>query len=295
MRTLNILTATLLAALTLTACARASAPTSAPAPLSQVEMAAQPAPGAPVALEGSSDAIGGAAKNAPASQVVSQRMVIKTASISLQVDRVSAAEASIRARVDQLGGYVVSVQTNGSGDAQTSTITFRVPSDTFGSALADVEGLARKVLSRTVGGDDVTAEFVDLDARMRNLGATRDRLLALLTKADKVEDALQVNVALTDVQGQIEQIQGRMKYLKESAAMATITADLQPVPPTPAIIPESGWQPMRVVSSAVGSLIGFGQGLIEIGIVLLVWLPVWLPLLLLARWGWRRRGDAVTR
>ncbi|MEI7769140.1 MAG: DUF4349 domain-containing protein [Chloroflexales bacterium] len=295
MRTLTILAATLLAALSLAACAAAQSPASLP-PQPQMEVmpaataaaGVAAAPGLPAALEGSSSTSGSGARDAPASQPAAQRMVIKTATVSLQVDRVSDAEASVRARVDQLGGYVVSVQTNGSGDDQTSTIVFRVPSERFGAALSDVEGLARKVLSRTVGGDDVTEEFVDLDSRMRNLGATRDRLLALLAKADKVEDALQVNNALTDVQGQIEQIQGRMKYLKDSAAMATITADLQPVPPTPPIVPETGWQPMRVVSSALGGLVGFGQGLVELGIVLLIWSPVWLTLLLLARWGWRR-------
>jgi hypothetical protein len=285
-----------LVALSLAACGAAPSAASLPSQVNVMPAAtAAPAsaPGAPAALESAADASGAAASAAPASQAAAQRMVVKTATVSLQVDRVSDAEASIRARVDQLGGYVVSVQTNGSGDGQTSTITFRVPSERFGAALSDVEGLARHVLARTVGGDDVTAEFVDLDSRMRNLAATRDRLLALLAKADKVEDALQVNSALTDVQGQIEQIQGRMKYLKDSAAMATITADLQPVPSAPAIVPETGWQPMRVVSRTIGSLVEFGQGLIELGIVLLVWSPVWLPLLLLGRWGLRRRKPSV--
>ncbi|MBX0328989.1 DUF4349 domain-containing protein [Oscillochloris sp. ZM17-4] len=290
MQAMKILAAAMLAAMLLAACGGAQS-ASAPMP-SEPEMAmataAPIAAGAPAALESYDSAAGGAAQSAPASQAAAQRMVIKTASISLQVAKVPDAEASIRARAEQLGGYVVSVQTNGSGDRQTSTITFRVPSDSFGAALADLEGLASKVLSRSVGGDDVTAEFVDLDSRLRNLEATRTRLLDLLAKATKVEDALQVNNALTDIQGQIEQIQGRMKYLKDSAAMATITADLQPVPPQPSIIPESGWQPLRVARQALGDLLEFGQGLAELGIVLLIWSPVWLPLLLLGRWGWRR-------
>ncbi|NNJ11577.1 DUF4349 domain-containing protein [Chloroflexales bacterium ZM16-3] len=291
MHTLKILSTAILAALLLAACGgaqSASAPMLPQSEMSAMATAAPMDPGAPAALESYDNAVGDVAQSAPASQQAAQRMVIKTAMISLQVENVPDAEASIRARAEQLGGYVVSVQTNGSGDYQTSTITFRVPSDTFGAALADLEGLASKVLSRSVGGDDVTEEFVDLDSRMRNLDATRDRLLDLLAKATKVEDALQVNNALTDVQGQIEQIQGRMKYLKDSAAMATITADLQPVPPQPAIVPENGWQPLRVARQALGDLVEFGQGLVELGIVLLVWSPVWLPLLLLGRWGWRR-------
>jgi hypothetical protein len=288
----TIILVSLLAALALAACG--AQPAGAPIP-SQMEMpaataAAPVAPGAPAAVEefAGEDDGGTASQNSAAGQVAAQRMVIKTATISVRVEKVPDAEASIRARAEQLGGYVVSVQTNGSGDYQNSTIIFRVPSDSFSAALADVEGLAREVLSRTVGGDDVTEEFVDLDSRLRNLEATRDRLLDLLTKATRVEDALQVNAALTDVQGQIEQIQGRMKYLKDSAAMATITVDLQPVPPPPAIVSNTGWEPMRVARQALGDLVEFGQGLIELGIVLLVWSPVWLPLLLLARWGWRR-------
>lgn len=290
MRSLKILTAALLAALALAACGGQAA-SEAPAPQTEMMAMATEAPAAtaaPAALESYDSAAGGAANSAPASQQAAQRMVIKTATISLQVPKVADAEASIRARAEQLGGYVVSVQTNGSGDSQTSTITFRVPAASFGAALADVEGLASKVLARSVGGDDVTAEFVDLDSRLRTLEATRERLLDLLAKATKVEDALQVNQALTDIQGQIEQIQGRMKYLKDSAAMATITADLRPVPPPPSIVPEAGWQPLRVARLALGDLVGFGQGLAELAIVLLIWAPVWLPLLLLARWGWRR-------
>jgi hypothetical protein len=291
MRPAHLLTA-LLAALALSACGGAPLVSQSPAAAPPVEMsaAATAAPAAPAALEAAS---GDAAKDAngqtsaPA-QPASQRLVIKNATVSLEVDSVPGAEASIRARADQLGGYVVGVQTNGSGDYQTSTITFRVPAARFEQALSGLEGLARRVLSRGVSGDDVTAEFVDLQSRLRNLEATRDRLLDLLAKANKVEDALQVNNALTDVQGQLEQIQGRMKYLSDSAAMSTITADLQPVPPPPSIVGDEGWQPLAVARRALGRLVEFGQGLAEFLIVLLVWTPVWLPILLLLRWGWRR-------
>ena len=225
-------------------------------------------------------------------QPAAQRLVIKNANLSLLVEDVAGAEARVRARANELGGYVVSVQTSGSDEYLSSMITFRVPSDRFEEALAGVEGLARKVLSRGVSGDDVTEEFVDLESQLRNLDATRTRLLDLMGRATRVEDALQVNQALTDVQGQIEQIQGRMKYLRESAAFSTITADLQPVPPPPSIIDSEGWQPLRVAQEALAGLVDFGQGLVSVAIVFLVWSPVWLPLLLLARWAWRRGTSA---
>lgn len=286
-----ILTAmALLAALILTACGGATA--SAP-PLPEIAPAqpAAPAAEAPAVeqrYEASDGAAGGSAgqPNQPAQPT--ERLVIKTAQIAIQVDDVRAADQAIRDRAAQLGGYVVSVQTSGSDQYLTATVVFRVPAERFDEALSGVQGLAKKVLSNFVTGDDVTEEFVDLESRLRNLEATRTRLLDLLAKANRVEDALQVNNALTDVQGQIEQIQGRMKYLRQSAAMSTITVSLEPVPPQPTIIEEDSWQPLRVARGALRELVQFGQGIVELLIVVGVWTPVWLPIGLVGWWGWRR-------
>lgn len=283
-RTFPILLAALFAVL-LSACGGAQMASENTAPPALPAMEA-PAAGAPAPLE--SGEFEESARDESYAQPASQRLVIKNASVSLQVESVANAEASIRARAEQLGGYVVSVTTSGSDEYLTSVIVFRVPAASFEDALSGIEGLARRVLSRSVSGEDVTEEFVDLGSRLRNLEATRDRLLELLEQATQVEDALQVNQALSDVQGEIEQIQGRMQYLEQSAALSTITAELRPVPAPPAIIQEDSWQPLTVAARALADLVEFGQGLVELAIVLAVWSPVWLPLLLLARWAWRR-------
>jgi hypothetical protein len=195
--------------------------------------------------------------------------------------------AYVRALPGRLGGYVVIVETYGSDENMTSRVTFRVPAERFDDALAGVQGLAQKVLSRTVSGDDVTEEFVDLQSRLKNLEATRDRLLTFLDKATDVEDALKVNDSLSQIQGQIEQLQGRKQFLQQSAALSTITVYLTPVPVTP-LVAEDSWQPINVARGALRGLIEFGQGLANIAIVTLVWAPVWLPLLLVGLWLWRR-------
>lgn len=229
-----------------------------------------------------------------AGQLGLDRLVIKNADLALEVENVRDAENAVRTRVNQLGGYVVGVETSGTDESMTSRVTFRVPAERFEEALAGVQGLAHKVLSRSVSGDDVTEEFVDLESRLTNLEATRDRLLTFLDKATKVEDALQVNQALSDVQGQIEQIRGRMQYLKQSAALSTVSVYLVPVPVTP-IVQEGAWQPIAVARAALRDLIELGQGLVNVAIVLLVWTPVWLPLLLLGLWGWRKVRDQLGR
>lgn len=218
------------------------------------------------------------------------RLVIKSAELSLQIENVRDAEAAVRSMVGTLGGYIVRVETNGA-DAQLSTrMTFRVPSNRFDEALSGVQGLAKKVLSQAISGDDVTEEFVDLESQLRNLEATRDRLLTFLERATKVEEALAVNSSLSEVQGQIEQIKGRMKYLKQSAAFSTISVSLLPVPALTPIVTEEGWQPIAVAREALRNLVELGQGLVNIVIVLAVWSPVWL--LLLAGVWWARRKMA---
>jgi hypothetical protein len=233
-------------------------------------------------------ASGGAAPAAgePAQQF--DRMVIKNAEVTLQVESVREAETAVRAKVQALGGYVVRAENSGSDEDLTARITFRVPVQRFDESLAGVQGLAKKVLSRTVSGDDVTEQFVDLQSRLRNLEATRDRLLTFLEKAATVEEALKVNESLSQVQGEVEQVRGRMEYLKQSAALSTVTVSLVPVPAIAPIVEADGWQPLAVARGALRELVELGQGLVNVAIVLLVWTPVWLPFVLLFWWLRRR-------
>jgi hypothetical protein len=245
----------------------------------------QPASGGATALDQAKPAANAPAPGAPQDL---QRLVIKTADLSLQVDSARDAEASLRALVGQLGGYVVKVETSGTDEQMTSHVTFRVPADRFDQALSGVQGLAKKVLARTVGGDDVTEEFVDLEARLKNLEATRDRLQSFLDKAENVDDALKVNQSLSDLQGQIEQLKGRKQFLERSASLSTINVTLSPLPAIAPIVEDEGWQPMGVARDALRGLVGFGQGLATLVIVALVWAPVWLPILLFGLWLSRR-------
>lgn len=274
----------LVAAIALAACGGAASTASSP-----VEPARAPAMDSAPAAGGGASALeqsGGApAANQPqAGQPAFDRLVIKTADLALQVESAREAEASVRAIVGRLGGYVVKVETSGSDEDLSARITFRVPAERFDEALSGVQGLAKKVLARTVSGDDVTEEFVDLESRLKNLNATRDRLQSFLDKATTVEDALNVNQSLSEIQGQIEQIRGRQQFLKQSAALSTISVSLSPVPPVAPIVDEDSWQPLAVARGALRGLVSFGQALGTIAIVALVWTPLWLPLVLLVLW-----------
>jgi hypothetical protein len=271
--------------LVLSACGSAAAPQSAPAP---AQVGSAPASDGAVARESAPG--GGQAGEAapqPNDQQGADRLVIKTADMQITVGNMANAESALRAKVAELGGYVVSTETSGFDNNMTIRVTFRVPVAQFDAALGSLQGLAERVLQRTISGQDVTEEFVDLESRLRNLEATRDRLLDFLNKAEKVEDALEVNKALTEVQGEIEQIKGRMQFLKQSAALSTITATLTPVPLTP-IVQQDGWTPLETARVALSNLVDFGQELADVVIGFAIWIPVWLPLLLVIRWAWKK-------
>lgn len=244
---------------------------------------------APPALEAGAPASDSqaAGDNTLPNQQEFSRLVIKNADMSLQVENVRDAESNLRALIGKLGGYIAKVETNGTDENMTVRVSFRIPANRFDEALSGVQGLAKKLLSRTISGDDVTEEFVDLESRLRNLEATRDRLQTFLDKATKVEDALSVNASLSEIQGQIEQTRGRMQFLKQSAALSTVSVYLTPVPTTP-IIEEDSWQPLLVARRALRDLIALGQEVANMLIVLLVWIPVWVPLVLFGFWIWRR-------
>lgn len=250
--------------------------------------------GAPVAKNQAAAATAGnplavADKTGEAARV--ERLIIRTAELRMRVENVDAAESGLKANVDKLGGYVLSADKTGTGESASVRITFRVPAERFEDALAATQALAKVVDAKKETGQDVTEEYVDLDAQLRNLEATRARLLTFLDKAVKVDDALAVQAALTNIQGQIERIAGRIKYLRQSAALSTVDVYLFPESKTP-VLSSEGWHPGETGRIAMRGLVEFAKFLGNALIILGIWAPVWVPILLLVWWVKRRRKRA---
>ena len=152
--------------------------------------------------------------------------IIKTAQVSLEVPDgdFHTSLQEITATADRFGGFVLSTTTAGE-ESLTGTIVLRVPSDDFEAALAAVEDQG-KIQTEEVSGRDVTQEFVDLEARLRNLQAQESVLLRLMDRAKSISASIRVQKALTPVQLDIERIQGRLNFLEDRTAMSTISATL---------------------------------------------------------------------
>lgn len=154
------------------------------------------------------------------------RQIIYTADLTVEVQDVDVAADSIESTVDAAGGWVSQkrVQEYTAGE-RSCNITVRVPVGKFAEVYEAVCACGR-VLSEGIETEDVTDEFVDLEARLKNLNREEGILLELFDRRGKVSDVLQVERELSRVRGEIERIQGRLKYLKDRVNYSTITAQL---------------------------------------------------------------------
>jgi hypothetical protein len=175
------------------------------------------------------------------------------------------------------GGWVVSSNVFQSSDtSKTGFIEVRVPAEGFQSVLDAISGLAVEVTNLSTSGQDVTEEFVDLDARLGNLEATAARLRTFLDEAETVEEALAVNMELSRVEGEIEAIKGRMQFLEQSSSFSSITVNVTP-DELAQPIQVGGWQPQGVAKDAIEALVNILQ-IIATAAIWFVLVP--LPILL---------------
>ncbi len=188
------------------------------------------------------------------SQAISEaieRKIIRDANISLEVPSTTETQHKVTAIAEQHGGFVVtseSKQRDGVDPAKRTLdikLVVRVPAIQFGPTLTEIKGLASNVTQESVTGQDVTEEFIDLEARLKTQKALEMQFLEIMKQAKKVGDALEVQRQTADVRTEIEKLEGRKRFLENRASLSTITVNLQ----APAVI---------VVSTT-----GFGHSLRE--------------------------------
>ncbi len=231
--------------------------------------------------------------NAPPEDLL--RVILKNASVNITVNDSTAKVAEITAMAEAMGGWVVSSNsyssTNHAGEPVTyGSITVRVPAERLHEAIERIKTDVISVESESINGQDVTQEYVDLSSQLTNLQATERQLQTVMETARRVEDVLAVQRELTNVQGQIEVIQGRLKYFDEASTFSSIQIEIRP--PIPGVVEaqNAAWNPGETVENALSVLLGVTQFVVDSAItiiivglpfVLVIGIPVWLI--------WRRR------
>ncbi len=215
------------------------------------------------------------------------RKIIATSTMELVVADTEQSANEITALVGEVGGYVSQANmyrdTYGDRNLLRGSITLRVPAEQLEPFLSQLEEMALEVRSMNLDREDVTDQYSDIEAQLRNLRATENELRELLAEVRarpnaKSEDILAVHRDLTQIRGEIEQLQGRQNLMDDRIALSTVEVMLIPDEASRPVV-EDGWAPATVVRNAMRALVNALQFFGDLAIWIVVFL---LPILLMA-------------
>ncbi|HET6811764.1 MAG TPA: DUF4349 domain-containing protein [Acidimicrobiales bacterium] len=234
---------------------------------------------------------GAASAPAPAPPLVPAK-VIKNGQIYLQVrpGRVAAALNDLTLLAAAEGGFVASTTSAQAGPAPSGTVVLRVPAGVFEVTLGRVRALGT-VVSASTSGQDVTAQYVDLQARITALQQAQGRYLTILARANTIGDILAVQQQIDSVGTQLEQLEGQQRVTDDQTSYGTLTVnvDQRTAPPPPARPAPGPWK-AAVLRAGNGFADGI-QGLVSVSGTLAFALVLVAALGALSWLGWRRLGS----
>lgn len=234
-------------------------------------------------------------------QTVQERVILRDARLTIITEDVPAKVDAIREMALEMGGWVVNqnTDTSTSGDDKTvatAIIEVRVPSDQLETALQQIQDGVVRVTNESITGQDVTEDYVDLTSRLNNLQAAESQLQALLDETQNVDEVLAVYNQLTNLRGEIEVIQGRIRFYDQSAAFSSITVYLRPKTDAADTSDDSdGWRPGDTFEDALAALGDtlqiFGDALIYLAVFAILIVPGAWVLGRVWRWLGRKLPD----
>jgi hypothetical protein len=213
------------------------------------------------------------------------RKIIRNADLTLEVGAPAEVQRKITSIAESLGGFVVTSESKLQqiGDSKQELVVnlvIRVPATQFGSALDQIRNTGSRVLQEKMTGQDVTEEFIDLEARIKTQKALELQFLEIMKQAGKVPDALEVQRQIAEVRTEIEKLEGRKRFLENRASLSTITVNLQS--PTAIAVNTSGFG--RNIREAIADSVELAFAIVlflirlvivMIPILILVILPGW--------------------
>lgn len=215
---------------------------------------------APDAARAAAPAAPGAPAQAPDSPISTERSLVRTAQLSLDVADPVVATRKVRTAVAGVGGTVAQEE---SGD-DSSRLTLRVPAAALDKLIDDVAAFGHPT-ARSAQVVDATDQVIDLGARVASQQASVVRVRTLLGQARSIGDIVSIESELSRREADLDSLTGRLAALKDQVAQSTLTVDLTRVPAPPAAAGSSGflaglgngWQGLQVLGAAAGAAVGF--------------------------------------
>ena len=203
-------------------------------------------------------------------------LIVRTGTLELEVTSLGSTVAAGNI-VTNAGGYISGSEEAATADDANASVTYRIPAAAWDPTLASLRGLATTVRHQQVETEEVTGQVVDLGARITNLRATEAALQAIMARATKISDVLDVQKQLTATRGEIERLVADKTQLEGRAAYGSLKVTFNLPAPAAATTAAKGWDPATDVDRATGKLIAVGQSVTSVGIFLAI---VGLPLLI---------------
>ena len=219
-------------------------------------------------------------KGIPTVVVSGDRNLILTAKVDMRSKDPWATSAAVQRIAAGLGGDVLGLTESGSGDSRSASLTIRVPSARFADAIAQIKQLDGEIATSGVSAQDVTDQFVDLQARLTAKQAEEQRYIAILNRANTIDEILKVDASLGNVRTQIEQLTGQINSIKSRTEFSTISMSISTLSVLPGDTTSRVWDPAKTVGRALAAL----GAMLQVFADAVIWLVVfgWLPLLALA-------------
>jgi hypothetical protein len=218
------------------------------------------------------------------------RMVVSSVNLTISVDNAVNAARLAEGLASRYGGYVGNSSVRDVDGAREASLTVRVASASLNEALTELRAVGKRVTDESRSTQDVTEEYTDVDANLRNLRASEERVLALMERAARIEDVLSLQRELTGIRGQIERLEGRKRLLENRADLATISMRLTETSPTRA----TGWNPLETFGEAWATLARASERIASAAIWILVFFPLWGIPALAVWWLSRHRSGRRT-
>ena len=188
-----------------------------------------------------------------------ERKIIRNAEITMEVTSTTDTQHKVTSIAEANGGFVVTSEAKQRENVDPAQRTLdiklvvRVPSTRFGVTFDEIKKLASNMPQENVSGQDVTEEFIDLEARIKTQKALELQFLEIMRQANKVADALEVQRQIADVRTDIEKLEGRKRFLENRASLSTITVNIQtPKPAIAVTVPGFGQNLRDAISDSVG-------------------------------------------
>ncbi len=241
--------------------------------------------GVPMGVAGSPSPLvtGAALPSAPTHLPVALgRKLIWEARLTLLTPEVDKTLQQARDIVEQMGGYIANLYQIRSPEGEWSaTAIFRVPSMHYKEAITRLQKLGQvEALQEQV--QDVTEEYLDMEARLRNLKRSEEHLLAMIKRANRISDLLELEREISTRRQEIERIEGRLRWLEHQTAFSSIHVTFREFRVRP--VPEAAFSVPKVFADAFRTVVAILQQILVAVIWFLVFGILWVPGVLVLGW-----------